>query len=386
MVTNTDKQTGDELRQKIRCLDCYSMMGNHMAMKKHISVHHVYLFDKEYTSAAESGSETRSEDAVDDTLQCQVCHLWFQGEFGLANHYSREHFDRIRGVGGGVGGEGESTDSHEDRDLADGAMVGEGDDPDSQTTTTTTTKAKSAIKVGGEIMAIRNLGDDMDDDMKEEEEKVIKDDNEDTDKPKDNSEESSDADGQENLQASSSTTNASDSTPRRSSRRHALKNMNPQHVPPEDQQQRAPSCIEINKTSRETISTSDDPRKQDGNESGSALKNGDVDDATEKKGRVSSKGDSEEVDFGDDDDDDNHDNGRGKDAEGEEKGEVKEEGGRNAGNLTATTTNVKKEEESVEISPARKGGLQCPLCPTSCNYRSLLLNHIKKFHPGRWTL
>ena len=65
VVTNTDKQTGDELRQKIRCLDCYSLMGNHMAMKKHISVHHVYLFDKEFTSAAEPGSEARTESRLE---------------------------------------------------------------------------------------------------------------------------------------------------------------------------------------------------------------------------------------------------------------------------------------------------------------------------------
>ena len=165
----------------------------------------------------------------------------------------------------------------------------------------------------------------------------------------------------------------SDSTPRRSSRRHALKNANPQQVLPHVvDDPREPACIEND--SRETISKN--PRKQDGNEGDGA-----------GMGHVA-KGDSEDVNDDDKDAEATADGeGRGGEnnstaeeaAEDEgEEGEVKEEGGRDLG----AGADGEKEDDSVEISPAKKGGLQCPLCPSSCNYRSLLLNHIRKFHPG----
>ena len=286
-------------------------MGNHMAMKKHISVHHVYLFDKEYTSAAEPGAELRSESAVDDTLQCRVCDLWFEEEFGLANHYSREHFDRIRGV----------ADDEDDGVVANGERDGE----------------------------VANKTVDHTDDKAD----------------------TSDA-GAEKTTASSSaaaaaTNSSTDSTPRRSSRRHALKNMNPQHVRPEtdyDDQLRAPSGVSVR------------PEGNEGRRSGDDAGRGGV-----------SKGDSEEVDDDDDDDEVRLDGEtktkktRVEEEEGEGRG-VKEEG---AGDLEAEA-GVVGGNEPAEISPAKKGGLQCPLCTSSCNYRSLLLNHIKKFHPGKLML
>ena len=320
-----------------------------MAMKKHISVHHVYLFDKEYTSAAEPGAELRSESAVDDTLQCQVCDLWFEEEFGLANHYSREHFDRIRGVGD------ESTEvvAAAEEDVSESKVA----------------------KVGGEILAIRNLSDDAEDKEGDGAKNAEK-----SDKKSSGGDETSinaaddagmdsvtsdEADRGE-VTSATTTTAASDTTPRRSSRRHALKNMNPQHVRPQTDEAREPSCGD---NSRDGISRNVN-KAQDGNEV----------DASGNMGRVS-KGDSEEVD--DDslvmDDADKSMEG-GEKVEGEAKGAVKEEGTRDLEGEAATGRKV--EEESVEISPAKKGGLQCPLCPSSCNYRSLLLNHIKKFHPG----
>ena len=213
-------------------------------------------------------------------------------------------------------------------------------------------------------MAIRNLGDDIEEVSQEKENRVKV---EDVKGEKD--ENTDEAVGEKG--------DGSDTTPRRSSRRHALKNANPQQVrqsSEDDDHPRAPSCIE---TSRDGISRI--TSKQDGNET---IVNG-----TQTAGRVNkrdseeSKNDEEAKDemlgsrglkrrAEDDDDDDD-----GAEVEVEEKREVKEEGGRGLG--------AGGENDDVEISPAKKGGLQCPLCPTSCNYRSLLLNHIKKFHPGR---
>lgn len=223
-------------------------------------------------------------------------------------------------------------------------------------------------------MAIRNLGDDIEEDGYDEKENndlKIED-------IKDEKVDQSDG-GDKNSKCDAST--SSDTTPRRSSRRHALKNANPQQVrqhSEDDDCQRAPSCID---TSRDGISRI--PSKQDGNEA--TVVNGSL---KTTAGRVP-KRDSEEGKNDDilkdegalgvgrglkrraeDDDEDND----GAEEELEEKGEVKEEGARSLG--------AGDKEDDVEISPAKKGGLQCPLCPTSCNYRSLLLNHIKKFHPG----
>ena len=276
-------------------------MGNHMAMKKHISVHHVYLFDKEYTSAAEPGAELRSESAVDDTLQCRVCDLWFEEEFGLANHYSREHFDRIRGV----------ADDEDDGVVANGEKNGE-----------------AANKT------VDNTDDKAD---------------------------TSDA-GAEKTTASSSaaaaaTNSSTDSTPRRSSRRHALKNMNPQHVRPEINyvdQLRVPSGVSVK------------PEGNDGRGNGDDAGRGGV-----------FKGDSEVVVV-------NNEEGmvrldgemKPKETWSEEgKGRGVEEG---AGDLEAGAVGGNK--------PVKKGGLQCPFCTSSCSWRSLLLNHVRKFHPGKLML
>ena len=107
----TDEMTGEELRQKIRCLDCYSLLGNRVAMKKHISVHHKYLFNKKYTTEADTGAKDKGE----RELQCQVCHLYFEQEFGLANHYCREHFDLIRDCKG--------SDDNDDNEEEEGVVI-----------------------------------------------------------------------------------------------------------------------------------------------------------------------------------------------------------------------------------------------------------------------
>ena len=290
--------------------------------------------------------------SADAELQCQICHLWFEEEFGLANHYSREHFDRIR--------------SAEDEPTEEASAAA---------------ASREGAKTGSEkTVTIRNLDDDMKADDMEAKHKV-KIEEETEAKPEEEEEESRAEKPEGDASSTSASTATSDTTPRRSSRRHALKNANPQQVrqhSEEEDRPRAPSCSIDN--SREDISKI--ASKRDGNET--AIPNGSQKTTTTTTpGRVT-KRDSEEVKDEDDaagtpsagrgvkrraseempDDD-------GLEVEPDEKGGVKEEGRRSI-----------EEEDSVEISQAKKGGLQCPLCPTSCNYRSLLLNHIKKFHPG----